>query len=106
MSAPLIEVEIVFSPGADRVEQRSLQVSVGTPVRDALVLAGLDLEALQANGLHELGIWGRRATMDTPLRERDRIELYRPLTVDPKEARRLRYRGQRAAKPVKRGRGG
>jgi putative ubiquitin-RnfH superfamily antitoxin RatB of RatAB toxin-antitoxin module len=30
--------------------------------------------------------------LETILRDRDRIEVYRPLTVDPKEARRLRYR--------------
>jgi putative ubiquitin-RnfH superfamily antitoxin RatB of RatAB toxin-antitoxin module len=44
-----------------------------------------------------LGIWGKPKTLDTPLRERDRIEIYRPLLVDPKEARRQRYRKQRAA---------
>lgn len=44
-----------------------------------------------------IGIWGRVRPLSTLLRERDRIEVYRPLTVDPKEARRLRYakRGQR-----------
>ena len=44
-----------------------------------------------------IGIWGRVRPLETPLRERDRIEVYRPLTVDPMEARRLRYakRGER-----------
>ena len=48
------------------------------------------LEALR------IGIWGRLRPLGTLLRERDRIEIYRPLTVDPMEARRLRYakRGQ------------
>ena len=45
----------------------------------------------------KIGVWGRLRPLDTPLRARDRIEVYRPLTVDPKEARRQRYkdRGQR-----------
>lgn len=38
-----------------------------------------------------LGIWGRVRPLSTPLRDRDRIEAYRPLTVDPKEARRQRH---------------
>jgi putative ubiquitin-RnfH superfamily antitoxin RatB of RatAB toxin-antitoxin module len=38
------------------------------------------------------GIWGRVVGAETRLRQGDRVELYRPLKVDPKEARRLRYR--------------
>jgi putative ubiquitin-RnfH superfamily antitoxin RatB of RatAB toxin-antitoxin module len=37
-------------------------------------------------------VWCRICPADTLLRARDRVEVYRPLTVDPKEARRLRYR--------------
>ena len=61
--------------------------------------------ALRASGLLErhpeielacsaLGIWGRAQLPSEPLRDRDRVEVYRPLPVDPKEARRLRYRAQ------------
>ena len=39
-----------------------------------------------------MGIWGRQAEPDTALRMHDRVEIYRPLRCDPKEARRLRYR--------------
>ena len=37
-----------------------------------------------------LGIFGKRAKDDVLLRDRDRIEIYRPLLIDPKEARRKR----------------
>jgi putative ubiquitin-RnfH superfamily antitoxin RatB of RatAB toxin-antitoxin module len=40
-------------------------------------------------------VWGRVQPADTPLRDRDRVEVYRPLLVDPKEARRQRYKKQR-----------
>jgi len=40
----------------------------------------------------KVGIWARKVDLQTPLREHDRVELYRPLTADPKEARRLRYK--------------
>lgn len=50
---------------------------------------GLDLETPGS-----VGIWGRPATLNTLVQVSDRIEVYRPLTVDPKEARRLRYKKQ------------
>ena len=39
-----------------------------------------------------VGIWGRVAGLETELAEGDRVEIYRPLAMDPKEARRLRAR--------------
>ena len=47
-------------------------------------------------GLHFLqaGIWGRKVLWTQPLQEGDRIELYRPLKVDPKVARRQRFKRQ------------
>jgi putative ubiquitin-RnfH superfamily antitoxin RatB of RatAB toxin-antitoxin module len=36
------------------------------------------------------GIHGKRASLDQPLAEGDRVEIYRPLAIDPKEARRRR----------------
>jgi putative ubiquitin-RnfH superfamily antitoxin RatB of RatAB toxin-antitoxin module len=51
-----------------------------------------------------VGLWGREVPLSTRLRDRDRVELYRPLQVDPKEARRLRYRqqGERGRRRVRR----
>jgi putative ubiquitin-RnfH superfamily antitoxin RatB of RatAB toxin-antitoxin module len=37
-----------------------------------------------------VGIWGRTVALDAPLAEGDRVEIYRPLRMDPKEARRRR----------------
>ena len=47
-----------------------------------------------------VGIWGRVRPLDTALCERDRIEVYRPLMIDPKDARRLRHRQQRGDRLV------
>jgi hypothetical protein len=94
-----IEVLLVRSPGPRRVEQRALRLPGGATLGDALRAAGMDGPA---------GVWGRVRVASTPLRDGDRVELYRALTVDPKEARRLRYRGQRRAprekRPVRAGR--
>lgn len=101
MAIDELTVELVWSPQRGALEQRSLRLAAGATVLHALRASGL-LEAhpdidLASQGV---GVWGRRCPLSQLLRDRDRIELYRPLTVDPKEARRLRYRGGRpAARP-------
>ncbi|MBI3350379.1 MAG: RnfH family protein [Burkholderiales bacterium] len=94
----MARVELVWSPQAGDVQHRWLDVAEGATLESAL-RGCVDFLAAQCQPLDQLriGIWGRVRPLDTPLRERDRIEVYRPLTVDPKEARRLRYekRGER-----------
>ena len=90
VSANLLEVEVVYA----RPEQQVLiQVSVpaGSTARDAIVrsnilsdASGLDVETLA------VGIFARRVTLDYILKEGDRVEIYRPLTMSPVEARRWR----------------
>lgn len=76
-----------------RQEVIDLDLARGASVADALAAAdlaarfpGIDLGALDA------GVWGVRVPRETRLREGDRVELYRPLEADPKEARRRRAR--------------
>ncbi|MEO3691142.1 RnfH family protein [Roseateles paludis] len=87
-----MRVELVWSPAAGRYQQRWLDLAEGSTLAQALQTCP-DLLADMAQPLEALqvGVWGRQRPLDTPLRDRDRIEVYRPLTVDPKEARRLRY---------------
>ncbi|RZJ09560.1 MAG: RnfH family protein [Rubrivivax sp.] len=89
-----MRVELVWSPAAGDVRHRWLEVEEGATVEFALRAC---VDFLQPPGELHVGIWGRARPLDTPLRERDRIEVYRQLTVDPKEARRQRYakRGER-----------
>lgn len=89
-----MRVELVWSPAAGDVQHRWLEVEEGATIESAL-RACADFN--QPLDQLRIGIWGRVRPLDTPLRERDRIEVYRPLTVDPKEARRQRYanRGER-----------
>jgi len=69
----------------------------GASVRDALRASGWGASQPE-DGLAavEAGIWGRRCTLEQPVREGDRVEIYRPLVVDPKVARRERFRKQGA----------
>lgn len=87
-----MRVELVWSPEAGCFRQCWLDLPEGTSLGQALQGCA-DFMAEQRLPLAELqvGVWGRVRALDTLLRDRDRIEVYRPLTVDPKEARRLRY---------------
>lgn len=86
-AAATIDVEIAYSPRAGQVQRLALTLPAGATVAQALERSGWALPpALR------IGVWGRPRELTDTLRERDRVELYRPLTVDPKEARRQRYR--------------
>ena len=89
---------MVYCPQPGVCERVPLELPDGTCVRDAVVASGLcPRHGLLAESI-EVGIWGRRQPPETILREHDRVELYRPLRVDPKEARRLRYKRAKAQK--------
>ena len=47
------------------------------------------------------GVWGRKVPSTHVLKDQDRLEIYRPLTVDPKVARRERFVGQGAKKAAR-----
>lgn len=77
------------------MEVVDLVLPAGASVADALRASGL----VQRHGLDEstlrAGVWCRPKEAATLLRDRDRVEIYRPLKVDPKEARRQRYKRHR-----------
>jgi putative ubiquitin-RnfH superfamily antitoxin RatB of RatAB toxin-antitoxin module len=92
---PLIAVTLVVCIKARCVKEESLCVAQGTYVCDALKIS-TTLAGLSSNeqaGL-ELGVWGRSVPATYVLCSQDRIEVYRPLTVDPKDARRQRFAQQ------------
>ncbi|MBC7941183.1 MAG: RnfH family protein [Chitinophagaceae bacterium] len=92
---PAITVEVVYCPRPGAVDRVALQLAAGTTVADALRLSGmLERHGLAPAGLR-LGVWGRLCEPGSALRDHDRVELYRPLSLDPKEARRLRHQRQR-----------
>ena len=70
---------------------RSLRVPAGTTIAQAVARSGL-LQAIPGIDLaiNMVGIYGKRKPLDSVLHEHDRVEVYRPLQADPKEARRRR----------------
>lgn len=90
-------VTVMYSPGPRQVLEWAVDVSSGASVRDAVRASGWpEAAAGQDVAAMDVGIWGRRSTLDAVLREGDRVEIYRPLVVDPKVARRERFRKQGA----------
>ena len=76
---------------ADRVERRELSLADGATLRIALAAAGFDDAAINDEST---GLWGKQVPLDTPLKAGDRIERYRPLIADPKQARHQRATDQ------------
>lgn len=95
-----IHVEVAVGVAPREVRRVRLRLPAGSTVRDAMrasglfdQVPGLNEDALAA-GRWSIGVWGRKERPGHVLRERDRIEVVRGLNVDPKEARRQRYRAQ------------
>lgn len=94
MSDPIlnnpIKVEVAYALAH---EQALLNVEVppGTTLADAIKASGM-LEKHPEIDLasNKVGIFGKLSKLDAVLRDRDRVEIYRPLIADPKEVRRKR----------------
>jgi putative ubiquitin-RnfH superfamily antitoxin RatB of RatAB toxin-antitoxin module len=92
--APL-DVEIAYAE-PQRAIVKTFRVAPGSRVADALRQAALDPEFSEVDLENAaVGIFGRVIQGDHPLKEGDRIEIYRPLTADPKTARRARAKSAR-----------
>ena len=87
-----IRVEVVDArPG--QVDAVTVELPAGAVLRDAVRASGMNAD------LGAVGIFGKRAAADAPLADGDRVEIYRPLALDPKERRRQRAR--KRAKPTR-----
>ena len=94
-AAVSICVSVACSPRAGVVDTVELRLAAGATVADALAASGLRSRHPElAWETLPVGIWGALCRRDVALRDRDRVEVYRGLQVDPKEARRQRQRAQ------------
>ncbi|MEO8991721.1 MAG: RnfH family protein [Nitrosospira sp.] len=85
-----IEIEVVYALPENQLI-RKISVPSGTTARRAVELSAIiDLFPEIDFGRNKLGIFGRLVKHGAVLREGDRVEIYRPLMVDPKESRRRR----------------
>jgi uncharacterized protein len=94
MDKASISVTLAYSPAPREVVEKVLVLPLQSTVQDAMNLANLTEFASNVDA--QLGIWGKKTTLSHVLQDQDRLELYRPLKVDPKVARRERFQKQGA----------
>ena len=96
-----MKIEITYAL-PDRQELVNVDLPEGSTVMQAIESSGLlqKYPEIDPGGVNKLGVFAKLAKADAVLRDRDRVEIYRPLIADPKEVRR-----QKAAegKVMKRG---
>jgi len=91
-------IEVVYAPPAPaQACLIELQLAPGSTIAQAIAASGVlarypDLDLAR----NKVGIFGKLSTLDTVLMPRDRVEIYRPLSVDPKLARQRRVEKVRA----------
>lgn len=85
-----IRVQVCYAR-RDRQFLRELNVPLGTNLRTAIEQSRVLREAPEIDlAAFRVGVYGKLKTLETVLREHDRVEIYRPLIADPKESRRRR----------------
>ena len=86
----MITVEVVYAEALEQAIYR-VEVAEGATIEEAIHASGV-LRAFPAIDLQHcgVGIYAKAASLGTPLKGGDRVEIYRPLIADPKEARRGR----------------
>ncbi len=89
MSPGWLTVSVVYcAPGVE--DWSEVRLPQGSAVSDAIAAAKLAARIPGFETSIDAGIWGRRCPLDHPLANGDRVEIYRPLQIDPKEGRRIR----------------
>jgi putative ubiquitin-RnfH superfamily antitoxin RatB of RatAB toxin-antitoxin module len=83
-----ISVEVIYAL-PQRQERLLLNLPPGSTALDAILASGL-LQYLPRGEFGRIGVWGTPVAPESRLRDRDRVEIYRPLIADPKEIRRNR----------------
>lgn len=77
----------------------TLKVAPGTTAEQAIIASGILQKFPEIDlAANKVGIFGKMVKPDTELREKDRVEIYRPLIADPKEVRRQRAAEGKAMK--------
>ncbi len=93
-----IPVEVAYALPAQQIIFK-LQVEEGVSVEQGIMASGILQKFPEINlAQNKIGIFGKLVKPDTVLRERDRVEIYRPLFADPKEVRRQRATEGKAMK--------
>jgi putative ubiquitin-RnfH superfamily antitoxin RatB of RatAB toxin-antitoxin module len=93
-----MRLAVACSPRPGVAAEVEVEVAGGATVLDAIRASGL-LERFPEIDIstQAVGVWGRRSALDALVQAGDRVEIYRPLAVEPMEARRRRARRRAGA---------
>ena len=85
-----MRIEVAYAKPSEQVIL-TLDIADGSTIEAAIIASGI-LQRFPEIDLanNKVGIFGRLCKLDQLLRAGDRVEIYRPLLVDPKEMRRTR----------------
>ena len=98
MANERIDVEVAYARPDEQVIL-ALQVPDGSTIEDAIRRSGVLERFLEIDlATNKVGVFGKVGKLDQPLVAGDRVEIYRPLIADPKEARKQRAAEGRAMK--------
>ncbi|MCF8198977.1 MAG: RnfH family protein [Sulfuritalea sp.] len=96
--AESINVEVIYAM-PDHQEVATLALPEGSTAGQAIEASGLLSKYPEIDlSKNKIGIYAKLAKPDTALRDRDRVEIYRPLIADPKEVRKQRAAEGKAMK--------
>jgi uncharacterized protein len=95
-AASSIKVTVVYSPAPRVLHELKLALPLGSRVSAALAACAQDARFADALIEPQVGVWGKKVSLAHELEADDRVEIYRPLRVDPKVARRERFKKQGA----------
>lgn len=84
-----VDIEVVFARAEEQVIA-ALRVPAGTTVAEAFERSGLKSRYPEIARETPLGVFGKVVPPDTPVEAGARVEIYRPLAADPKQARHRR----------------
>ena len=96
-----MRVSLVYAPAERQCQELQIELASPGTVGQAIEASGwlqsmAELVAQLASGELVCGVWGEKTSPERLLKDGDRVEIYRALKVDPKEARRLRFAKQGA----------
>ncbi|CAM4453661.1 MAG: hypothetical protein LEGION0403_FIIPPAGN_01240 [Legionella sp.] len=90
----MVKVELVYIDREQRTVHQRLELPQGATVAEALHASGIHHSHPETKDM-PTGIYAKQVALDVVLKEGDRVEIYRLLSLDPKENRRQRARGKK-----------
>ena len=92
-----ISITVVYADSSECQLEKKLELKSPVTVKEAIIQSGVTAvySSLDLNTC-DVGIYSKRVSMGHLLNDQDRVEIYRPLTINPKDARRLRAKQKKA----------